>query len=290
LAAQVLMVIARSTFWTANLSLATQLPGDPGKQMGRFTIATNAGQIAGSTLAGLILAVSGFDFGFGAMIVTGLAALLLNQMYTAGAVAPKAGPRNSAFGRYRELIGSRPILFSMFCAYISALPMSLLVSFYPILLTQQGFDSDVTGSLLSMRGVGAIAAGFVLGKLVSNVRGLRTPLISTAVIGLSVFLTVALSPPVLIALFMFGLGAGSAVIGTYAHMVIREASSREVRGSATALFNVGFGISHLTTPFAIGLLRDMIGIENAFHIIAGFTLLCGLVLIPVHRWAFAGNR
>lgn len=86
---------------------------------------------------------------------------------------------------------------------------------------------------------------------------------------------------------MFALGAGSAVITNYAYSVIREVSAKEFRGSATGLFNVGFGISHLTTPFAIGLLRDVIGIENAFYIMGGFTLLCGLALMPIHRWAFA---
>jgi predicted MFS family arabinose efflux permease len=286
LAGQILMVIARSTFWTANLALATQLPGDPGKQMGRFTIATNAGQIAGSTLAGFIIAVSGFGFGFGTMAAAGLAALLMNQMYKNSVTGPKAGPKHTALGRYRELLGNRAIRFSMLCAYISALPISLMVSFYPILLIEHGLNSEVAGSLLSVRGIGAIAAGFFVGKLVKNVRVLRTPLISSMSVGLSVLLTVTVSPPMLIAVFMFILGAGSAVITTYAHMVIRETSSKEVRGSATALFNVGFGISHLTTPFVIGLLRDLIGIENAFYIVGSFTLLCGLSLIPVHQWAF----
>lgn len=290
LAAQVCLVIARSTFWTANLSLATQLPGEPGKQMGRFTIATNAGQILGSTLAGFIISMSGFQLGFGTMVASGIAALLLNQMYRTTATVVKAGPNLSAFGRYRELLRKRPMLFAMLCAYVSALPMSLLTSFYPILLIHHGIDSGVAGSLLSMRGIGAIAAGLVVGKLVKDIRVLRTPLIASISIGLSVILTAAVSLPILVALFMLGLGAGSAVITTYAQMVIREVSAREVRGSATALFNVGFGISHLTTPFTIGLLRDVIGIENAFYIIGGFTLLCGMSLIPIQRWAFGKDR
>jgi predicted MFS family arabinose efflux permease len=287
LSAQVLMVIARSTFWTANTSLATQLPGDPGKQMGRFTIATNAGQILGSTLAGFILAAASFRFGFGTMVAAGLIALLFNQMYKPAGTAPKVDSTISAIGRYHELLGNRAILFCMLCAYISALPMSLLLSFYPILLTQHGMDSDIAGSLLSMRGIGAIAAGFVAGKLVKDVRGWGTPLISSISVGASVLLSVAVSPSVLVGLFMFSLGAGSAIITIYAQLLIREVSSPEVRGSATALYNVGFGVSHLTTPFIAGLLKDMIGIENAFYIIGTFALLCGISLVPIQRWAFA---
>jgi predicted MFS family arabinose efflux permease len=287
LAGQILIVIARSMFWTANLSLATQLPGDPGKQMGRFTIATNSGQIAGSTLAGFIIAWSGFRFGFGAMVAAGLVALLLNQMYKNTATITQPGPKTTAIGKYRELLGIRAIRLSMFCAYISALPVALMVSFFPILLTQHGLDSQIAGTLLSIRGVGAIAAGFVVGKVVKNIRQIRIPLISSMSVGLSVLLTTSVSQPILIALFMFTLGAGSAVITNYAYLVIREISTKEVRGSATGLFNVGFGMSHLTTPFIIGLLRDVIGIENAFYIMGSFTLICGLSLIPVHQWAFA---
>jgi predicted MFS family arabinose efflux permease len=289
LAGQILMVIARSIFWTSNLALATQLPRDTARQMGRFTIATNAGQIAGSTLAGFIIAWSGFRLGFGAMVAAGLTAFLFNQMYKHAATITKVGPHTSAIGKYRGLFGIRAIRLSMFCAYISALPISLMVSFYPILLIQHGLDSQVAGTLLSIRGVGSIAAGFVVGRLVKDSRQLWVPLIAAMSVGLSVLLTTTVSLPVLIGLFMFTLGAGSSVITNYAYMVIREMSSKEVRGSATGLFNVGFGMSHLTTPFIIGLLRDVIGIENAFYLMGSFTLLCGLLLMPMHRWAFARN-
>ena len=286
---QILLVIARSIFWTSNLALATQLPGDPARQMGWFTIVTNAGQITGSTLAGFVIAWSGYRAGFGAMVTAGLLALLLNQLHKTAAVIARAGPQITAIGKYRELLGNRAIRLSMFCAYISALPISLLVSFYPILLTHNGLDSQIAGTLLSFRGVGAIAAGFVVGKLVRDYRQIRVALSSSIAVGLSVLLTTTVSLPMLIALFMFTLGAGSAIITNYAYTVIRERSAEEVRGSATGLFNVGFGISHLTTPFVIGLLRDVIGIENAFYIMGGFTLLCGLALIPIHRWAFAAD-
>jgi MFS family permease len=286
LAAQFLMVMARATFWTANLSLASELPGSPGKQMGRFTAATNAGQILGTTAAGFIIAGAGFRFGFGVMAAAGLAALVLNQMYRTAASVPRKS-KTTVFGTYRQLIGMRTIRFSMMCAYISALPTSLAVSFYPILLVEQGLDLNSTGTIISVRAVGAIAAGFVAGYFIKQVRGLSAPLGSAIIVGISVALAAAVSQPVLIALFMFGLGVGSAAMGVYTQMLIGQVSSKETRGSAMALYNVGWGISLLTTPFAMGIFQDFIGIRAAFYIMGGFTLVCGLLLIPAQRWAFA---
>ena len=189
---------------------------------------------------------------------------------------------------YRMLLKKRSLRYAMVCAYISALPISLSFSFYPILLVEQGFDSDVTGSHISLRAVGAIAAGFIAGHLVKQVRSVGTPLIAAVVTGLSVALAAAFSQGLLIALFMLGLGAGSALMTIYFQMLISMVSTSETRGSAMALAGMGWGVSHLSTPLLIGVFRDWLDIHTAFYIIGGLALLCGLALVPLQRWAFAG--
>ncbi|MDB5729605.1 MAG: multidrug transporter, partial [Noviherbaspirillum sp.] len=115
--AQVMMVMARAMFWPATWSMASQLPGNPGIQMGRLNGATNLGQIVGITAAGFILIRGGFAAGFGVMIVAGILALVLNQMYR----EPKrvrTGPAAPIFAAYPALIRKRPVRYSVFCAYI----------------------------------------------------------------------------------------------------------------------------------------------------------------------------
>jgi predicted MFS family arabinose efflux permease len=285
LLAQFLMVTARSTFWIANLSLATQLPGNPARQMGRFTVATNAGQIVGSVFAGIAIKLADFDFGFLAMAAAGLVALLLNQMIRFGASARKR--THSAYAVYRQLLAKRPIIFSMVCAYVFALPVALSLSFYPILFDFQRIDSSISGLLISTRAIGSIVAGFFVWRMVKRVP-MVTPLLGASIaIGTSVLLTAAMSQPLPIGIFMFTLGAGSAVLNVYTHMVIRSATTEDVRGSALALFNVGFGISLLTTPAMMGVVSDRIGVDAAFYIIGAFTVLCALLMVPMQRWAFA---
>jgi MFS family permease len=282
-------VMARAMFWPATWSLASQLAGHTGTQMGRLNSATNGGQIVGTAAAGFILAGAGFRFGFGAMTAAAVAALAFNQMYRNAATVPHATVE-PILATYRMLLGKRTIRYGIVCAYISALPLSLSFSFYPILLVEQGFDSDTTGTLISLRAVGAIAAGFVAGSFIKHVRSIGTPLLAATVVGLSVALAAAVSNLALIAVFLFGLGVGSAVMTIYFQMLISSVSSKETRGSAMALGGLGWGISHLITPFVMGVLKDYVGIHAAFYVIGGFALLCGLALVPLQRWAFAEDK
>src|SRR2546426_5205471 len=77
---------------------------------------------------------------------------------------------------YRMLLGRRSIYYGVMCAYISALPFSLSVSFYPILLIEQGFGSEAAGWLVGMRPLGAIAAGGVLARFVEHAGDSSPPL------------------------------------------------------------------------------------------------------------------
>ncbi len=284
-AAQLLMITARAMFWPATWSMASQLPGTSGVQMGRLNGATNAGQICGTAGAGFIILTAGFRAGFAAMAAAALVALILNQVFR-HATRPR-GAHLPMVATYRMLLKKRSIRFAMVCAYISALPISLSFSFYPILMVEQGFDSDATGALISLRAVGAIAAGFIAGHFVKQVRGIGAPLIAAVATGVSVALAAAFAQPALIAFFMLGLGAGSALMTIYFQMLISKVSSSETRGSAMALGGMGWGVSHLSTPMLMGFFKDWLDIHTAFYIMGAIALLCGIALVPLQRWAFA---
>jgi predicted MFS family arabinose efflux permease len=288
LAAQMLMVIARAMFWPATWSMASQLAGNSARHMGRLNSITNAGQIAGTAAAGFLIAASGFPFSFGILAAVGLASLAFNQAFRQAAAA-SGGPAGSIFATYRMLFQKRTIRYAVLCSYISALPVSLSFSFYPILLVEQGFDSNATGTLISLRGVGAIIGGIMAGYLVTRVRGGRAPLAAAVIVGASVALCAAVSQSALIAFFLFIVGVGSALMTLYFQMLISHVSSREARGSAMALGGLGWSLSHLSVPLAMGFINDAIGVHVAFYAVGGFALLCGVALVPLQRWAFAGE-
>lgn len=280
---QLLMVLARAIFWPATWSLASELPGEPAKQLGRLNSATNAGQIIGATLAGFVIEAAGFAVGFGVMAAASFVALVLNQLYRAAKrVRNATGP--SALVTYRNLFKTRLIRYSLLCGYIAALPVSLSFSFYPILLVEQGLSPEVTGTLMSLRPVGSVAVGFVAGYLIPHTRGLATPLASAAAIAIMVAIGAAVTQPEPMGLTLFLLGAGAAVLIMYVQMLVGQHTAREVRGSAMGLVNSGWGISLFTTPLVMGILNDAAGIRVAFYAIGAFTLLCSLTIIPLRRW------
>ncbi|MDB5839503.1 MAG: hypothetical protein JWQ23_1455, partial [Herminiimonas sp.] len=288
LTAQVLMVIARAMFWPATWSMASQLAGNSARQLGRLNSITSAGQIAGTAAAGFLIAAAGFFYSFSILAAVGFVSLAFNQAFRQAAAA-SGGPAGSIFATYRMLFQKRSIRYAVLCSYISALPVSLSFSFYPILLVEQGFDTNATGTLISLRGVGAIIGGIIAGYLVKQVRGGRAPLVAAIIVGVSVALCAAVSQSALIAFFLFIVGAGSAVMTLYFQMLIGQVSSREARGSAMALGGLGWSLSHLSVPLAMGYIKDAIGIHAAFYTIGGFALLCGIALVPLQRWAFAGE-
>src|SRR5690606_31445468 len=157
----------------------------------------------------------------------------------------------------------RQIYFSVMCAIISALPMSLSFSFYPILLVEQGFSSDATGSLISLRGLGAVIAGVLAGYVVRNAKSLAIPVIAGLFVGLSVILVAVVSQPFLIAAFLFIVGVGSALMTLHFQMLISYISTIETRGSAMALGGLGWSISHILTPMLVGAVADWIDIRVA---------------------------
>jgi MFS family permease len=284
--AQLLMVTSRGMFWPATWSLASQLAGRTGKQMGRLTSATNAGNISGTIAAGFIISEAGFVWGFAVMTAAGLIALVLNQMFRNAPAAPHA-PAGPILATYRMLLKKRTIRYTIVCSYLSALPASLCFSFYPILLIEHGFTTDTAGTLLSLRSVGAIVAGFIVGSYIKHENGLRMPLAAALIVGLSVGLGAAVTHSGLIAILLFALGVGSAVMTVYFQTLIKQVSTKETSGSAQALGSLGYSVSNLSTPLVMGTLNDFIGIHFAFYAIGGLATICGLMLIPLQRWASA---
>ncbi|MEK7285534.1 MAG: MFS transporter, partial [Chloroflexota bacterium] len=90
LTGQFLLIVSRAAFWPSNWALASRLPGDRSRNMGRLNATTNAGQIVGIVLTGMVIARFGFRFGFWMMAVTGSLALLFALFISPPRSAPSA--------------------------------------------------------------------------------------------------------------------------------------------------------------------------------------------------------
>jgi len=286
LAGQFLMILARAAYWPSSWSLASELPGDRSRNMGRLNAVTNAGQIVGLACTGMVIARLGFRAGFWLMAAVAATAFAMAWLIDGRRATPVARSGGIVAG-YRPLLGLRGIYLAMSCAYVSALPFSLSASFYPILIVEQGFSSDATGWLLALRAAGSIAAGVFIARFVRHSRDPRAPLLSGLLTAASVGLIALNAEALWIGLFLIGIGIGSGVMTVYFQILISSISTPEQRGSAMALGSLGWGLSHFSTPLIVGIMKDRFGIQAAFYILGAIVLVWALALLPLHRWTFA---
>jgi MFS family permease len=284
LACQLVMVVSRAIFWPATWSLASQLPGDRGAQMGRLNAMTNTGQIAGTASCGFVLALGGYVPTFVVLSALGIASAALAR----GAPAParKTPAPASVFAHFRTLLARRIIWYSVLCAYLSAVPITLSATFLPLVLKSLGFGEDASGLLISLRAVGSIAAGLWVGRFVRS----GPASLWNVGAGLAVACAVAALPlsgnAAIIAALMLVIGVGAGLVTLYFQITISEASGAAERGSAMALGGMGWGLSHFTSPLVVGLLADRYGLAAGFHALGAVTLACVAALVLLRPWAF----
>ncbi len=284
LAGQIVFVLARASFWPATWAMASVLPGARGKQLGSLNAVTNFGQIVGTTLCGFLLAAAGFRPTFLVLAATGAIAL------SAGAWTPRQPPKPARAGHvlaaYLPLLRERIIAYTIMCAYLSALPFSLSMSFYPVLLAQYGYGEGASGVLLALRAVGSILASLLAGRFVRTGPQTLWPVTCGVAVAASVGFLPTVNHVVPIAFWLLLVGAGTAAMTLYFQITISEASKPEERGSALALGGLGWSVSHLTTPLIMGFLADRYGIVTGFYVLGGFALACAIAIALLRSWAF----
>ncbi|HUQ77217.1 MAG TPA: MFS transporter [Burkholderiales bacterium] len=282
---QIALILSRAAFWPATWAMASELPGQRGIQLGRLNAITNFGQIGGTVLCGFLLAAAGYQATFLILAATGIVSLLAG-------LATTAKPRKAVPGRghpmasYLPLLRKRIIIYTMLCAYLSALPFSLTMSFYPLLLAQFGHGEGESGVLLGLRAVGSIFASLLAARFVRT--GPRTlwPVVCGLAVAASIGFVPLVNHALPIAFWMFVVGAGTAAMTLYFQITISEASTAEERGSALALGGLGWSVSHLSTPLLMGFLADHYGIVTGFYVLGGFALGGALMIAGARTWAF----
>jgi MFS family permease len=279
------LILSRAAFWPATWAMASELPGARGVQLGRLNAVTNFGQIVGTALCGFLLAATGFTMTFSALAATGVISLI------AGLATPHRPKKPSSshahpLAAYLPLLRKRIMVYTMMCAYLSALPFSLTMSFYPLLLAQFGHGEGESGVLLALRAVGSIFASLLAGRFVRTGPQTLWPVLCGLAVAASIGFVPTINHAAPIAFWMLVVGAGTAAMTLYFQITISEASTPEERGSALALGGLGWSVSHLSTPLLMGFLADRYGIVTGFYVLGGFALACALLIALTRRWAF----
>jgi MFS family permease len=285
LAGQFVLILSRAAFWPATWAMASELPGSRGLQLGRLNAITNVGQILGTVLCGFLLATAGFKASFFTLAATGVVALVAG-IGTAGQPAREHHVARHPLASYLPLLRRRLMVYTMMCAYLSALPFTLSMSFYPLLLADFGHGEGTSGVLLGLRAVGSILASLLAARFVRSGPETLWPVVCGVAVAASIGLVPTVNHVAPLAFWMLVVGAGTAAMTLYFQITISEASAPHERGSALALGGLGWSVSHLSTPLIMGFLADRYGIVVGFYVLGGFALACALLIAHARHWAF----
>jgi len=281
---QLALILSRAAFWPATWAMASELPGTRGVQLGRLNAVTNTGQILGTALCGFSLAALGFKATFAILALIGLVSFFAGLATQPG---PTRAPRATGIlAGFWPLLRHRIIQYSVLCAYLSALPFSLSISFFPLLLTSFGYAEESSGLLLALRAVGSIGASLFVSRFVRSGPQTLWPVICGVIVAASIGFLPAWNHVVPIAVCLFLVGAGSAAMTLYFQITISEASRPEERGSALALGGLGWSLSHFSTPLIMGVVADRYGLVPGFYVLGALALACALAIAWARRWAF----
>jgi predicted MFS family arabinose efflux permease len=288
LGGQVLLIVSRAAFWPATWAMATELPGSRGVQLGRLNAVTNFGQIVGTALSGVALAVFGFKPTFALLAVIGVVSFVAGLRSPHGHPHPRTSTTGVLAG-YWPLLRRRVIFYSMMCAYLSALPFSLSISFYPLLLSAFEYGEESSGLLLALRAVGSISASLFVARFVRSGPQTLWPVVCGVLVAAGVGLLPTWNSAAPIGFWLFLVGAGSAAMTLYFQITISEASRPEERGSALALGGLGWSASHFSTPLVMGFVADRYGLVNGFYVIGAAALVAAALIAWARRWAFGAR-
>ena len=288
LAAQFVMVLSRASFWPANWSIAAELPGDRGVQAGRLNAVTSVGHVLGNASAGFVLALGGFDASLLMLAVIGVLSALVGLGTPQTPRKPHEG--QSLFANYAPMLRMPLLYYAVVCAYLSALPFSLSISFYPLLLKELGYGEEASGLLVTMRALGGIGAGLVMARFIRTGPASPWPVYAGLAVAIAVGLTPLFSHWSTLGLLLFAVGVGSGLMTVYFQITMAEAVPTEKRGSAMALGGLGWGLSHFSTPLVMGLIAQAWGLVAGFYAIGVLGLVAAVAVALARNWAFAGTR
>jgi MFS family permease len=275
LLAQLAMVIGRAMFWPATWSLASKMPGDKLANLGRLNACTNAGQILGSAASGVVLSLLSFGGAFATVVLVALAAWWLNRKVPIEDVASNKGFA-ATMACYPILLRDRRLRRSIACGYIAALPIALSFSFFPILLTEQGFAVAVTALLIALRPLGSIGAGLLAERMRTALRHRLTPCVTAILVGLGIAVSATGLPSPFVAAAFITMGLASSLLSVFVQLEVTGAAPAEMRGGAMALVNLGWALCLLSVPMSMGLMSKWWNMQSAFYVVSAVAIAIGL--------------
>ena len=274
LLAQALAFCSRSIFWSSIQSLGSQLPGSNlGRKLGKLYAWNRGGELIGLSLGGMILALLGFQKSFISLTSVAFVCVVLSLAFPH--VEPKPSGRTlwkitRGMGRF---LGYRHIWLAISVSFAAALPSALTQSIYPIYLAFLDYQERWIGLLVSLRTLGPLMIGLMLGSFITISRQRGIYALGMAGLGLFLAATALAENSLSLGFVIVALGAAGGVMDLLYQVQAAEFSSVGDRSVAMASTGLGWILCPFITPMIVGWLAQVQGFQLAFLVAGLFFLL-----------------
>ncbi len=268
--------LSRSTFWISAQSMASQLPGtNVGKTLGKLSAINYSGIFFGQVLGGIMAAFLSYGTSFLILFGLALSCTLMSLALTQSEAKPKGRTVwQITLGVGRFLRYSRTWLI-ITVSGAAALPMAMCSSIYPVYLAHLNFGEQWIGLAVSVRSLGPIAIGLLLGVWITPVRQRLIYGLGMVVLGFCLIASGYLDRYFLLGLLIILLGAGGGIMDLLAQVQASALSQASDRSMAIASMGMGWNLSAFFVPLVTGWLVEMLGFEIAFLVSGLFLMLIG---------------
>jgi MFS family permease len=244
-------------------------------------------QLAGPAIAGYVIADLGYSSVF--YLMAGLNALaIIFTSFLPKTVSTQVFHKNVMVEikeGVRYITGHRTImliLVFMIASVLLAMPFQMLMPVFAKDILKVGVEGQ--GTMMSMSGVGAVAASLILASIPSRKRGIIL-LLSNILMG-AALVAFAFSTSWTLSLMMMVLvGVGRIAGNTTGNTLLQEYTEPEYMGRVMSIMMLNFGLSGLGSFFA-GILAEMVSAPWAIGGLAMVLIvfsLSAIIVLPVFR-------
>ena len=279
--------------------VAIWFPRTRGRMMGLATMGANFGGFTMTPLAGLVVGVASWQWGYGvfgflALGVGMLALLVVREAprtpleVEAGTAREEGANGDDASGLAltgvtpREALRSRSFYRVTLAILLAAFTYSAILPQVIPHLTNEGISTGQATLLLSVMAAFGMVGKLLFGYLSERITARNAFIVSLfgQILGVVLIVASGASPLVWLALPVFGLAFGG--LGALMPLIVQETFGVRAFGSIFGMVNMATVVSFLSGPILVGLVFDATGsYRPAFITIAAFYFIGALVLIGV---------
>lgn len=248
-------------------------------------VGSTISRLAGPMLAGIIIGAFGSRVAYwvdsGSFLVSGLLLLFLRGVETrivaqAGQAASSAWADLKAGVRYA--MGSRLLQGVTIGLALALLGIGAVdVLFVPFVRFAFGAGPEALGGIMTVQGVGMVAAGLLLSAFSRRLRPLTVAVCSLALLGISVA-GFGLAPSYTVGLLVIPwVGFAVPPLNASLQTILQQGVPKEMIGRAGSVVDMSISVAHLLSMAGAGWLGDLLGLRQAY-VFGGVMMVIGALV------------